>query len=483
MVGIRQSKGKVAGTGTDDLVERICQVVGPRSVILDPRDMEPYLTDWRKLYVGRARAVIRPATAAEVSVVVALCAAARVAIVPQGGNTGMVGASVPDESGQQIVIALERMNRIRNVDALDNTITVEAGCILRNVQEAASAQGRLFPLSLGAEGRCQIGGNLSTNAGGHAVLRYGNARDLVLGIEVVLPDGRIWNGLRALRKDNTGYDLKQLFIGAEGTLGIITAAVLKLFPQPEEIVSAFVGLSRLEDCMALLSRLRSAVGEAVTTFELIPRIGFDLAQRHLPDVADPLAERHAHYLLIEVAGSRREGGMRGVVEATLAEALDAGLVSDATLAANSAQAKAFWRIRDGLVEGQALEGATIKHDVSVPTSRTPDFIRSATAEVEAALPGVRTVAFGHLGDGNIHFNLTQPADSDPEAFLAHKAELNRVVHDIVSEMGGSISAEHGLGQLKREEISRYKSPLELELMRRVKAMLDPLNIMNPGKVL
>jgi FAD/FMN-containing dehydrogenase len=483
MVGIGERRGRTASADSDGLVDRIGQVVGSKGLILDPRDMEPYLTDWRRLYVGRARAVVRPASTPETAAVVALAAAARVAIVPQGGNTGMVGASVPDDSGRQIVIALGRMNRIRKLDPLNNTLTAEAGCILQQIQEAARAEGRLFPLSLGAEGRCQIGGNLSTNAGGHGVLRYGNARDLVLGIEAVLPDGRIWDGLRALRKDNTGYDLKQLFIGAEGTLGIITAAVLKLFALPEEVVSAFVGFERLEDAMVLLARLRAALGETVTAFELIPRIGLELARRHLANVADPLAGPHAHYLLIEVAGSGRDRDTREAVEAALSEALQAGLLSDAVLAASTAQAKAFWRVRETLSEAQALEGPTIKHDVAVPISEAPAFIRRATTAVEAALPGVRTVAFGHLGDGNIHFNLTHPAGDDPKVFLARQTELNRIVHDITADMDGSISAEHGLGQLKREEIARYKAPLELELMRRIKATLDPLNIMNPGKVL
>ncbi len=481
MAGIEANRSRTADS--DSLVDRIGQVVGSKGLTLDPPDMEPYLTDWRRLYVGRARAVVRPASTAETAAVVALAAEARVPIVPQGGNTGMVGGSVPDDSGRQIVIALERMNRIRNLDPLNNTMTVEAGCILQQIQEAARAEGRLFPLSLGAEGRCQIGGNLSTNAGGVGVLRYGNTRELVLGIEAVLPDGRIWDGLRALRKDNTGYDLKQLFIGAEGTLGIITAAVLKLFALPEETISAFAGFERLEDAMVLLARLRAALGESVSTFELVPRIGLELARRHIAGVADPLARPHAQYLLIEVAGGGRGSAMRESFEAALGEALQAGLLSDAALAASTAQAKAFWRIRESLAEALALEGPTIKHDVAVPISETPAFIRRATAAVEAALPGVRTVAFGHLGDGNIHFNLSHPVGGDDAAFLARKTDLNRIVHDIVADMDGSISAEHGLGQLKRAEIALYKSPLELELMRRIKATLDPLNIMNPGKVL
>jgi len=481
MAGIEANRSRTVDS--DGLVDRIGRVVGSKGLTLEPRDMEPYLTDWRRLYVGRARAVVRPASTAETAAVVALAAEARVPIVPQGGNTGMVGGSVPDNSGRQIVIALERMNRIRNLDPLNNTMTVEAGCILQQIQEAARAEGRLFPLSLGAEGRCQIGGNLSTNAGGTGVLRYGNTRELVLGIEAVLPDGRIWDGLRALRKDNTGYDLKQLFIGAEGTLGIITAAVLKLFALPEETVSAFAGFERLEDAMVLLARLRAALGETVSTFELVPRIGLELARRHIAGVADPLAQPHAQYLLIEVAGGGRGSGLRETFEAALGEALQAGLLTDAALAASTAQAQAFWRIRESLAEALALEGPTIKHDVAVPISETPAFIRRATAAVEAALPGVRTVAFGHLGDGNIHFNLSHPLGGNDAAFLARKTDLNRIVHDIVADMGGSISAEHGLGQLKRAEIALYKSPLELELMRRIKATLDPLDIMNPGKVL
>ncbi|MEE8444090.1 MAG: FAD-binding oxidoreductase, partial [Alphaproteobacteria bacterium] len=394
-----------------------------------------------------------------------------------------VGASVPDESGRAVVLSLSRLDKIRELDALNDTITVEAGCVLADIQNAAAKAERLFPLSLGAEGSCQIGGNLSTNAGGVAVLRYGNARALALGLEVVLPDGRVWDGLRALRKDNTGYDLKQLFIGAEGTLGVITAAVLRLFPRPREVVTALAAVADPDAAIKLLAGARASVGDAVTAFELIPRIGIDMAVRHIADIKDPFDGRHDWAVLLELSSPDPEGGLGEKLTALLDAAMTDGLVADAAIAASETQARALWRIREAMVEAQAHEGGSIKHDVSVPVSRVGDFIAEATKACHAALAGVRPIAFGHIDDGNIHLNLSQPPGADRDAFLAEWARFNRIVHDVVDAMGGSISAEHGIGQLKRDELKRYKSEIELDLMRRLKEALDPAGIMNPGKLL
>ena len=462
-------------------LERIKSAVGPRGWLDDPAEQEPYLTEARRLWRGATRLVVRPASTAEVAAVVRICAEARLPIVPQGGNTGLVGGGVPPEDGDNIVLALGRMNRIRAIDPVNFTMTVEAGCILAQLQEAAAEIDRLFPLSLGAEGSCQIGGNLSTNAGGIAVLRYGNTRELTLGLEVVLPDGQIWDGLRGLRKDNTGYDLKQLFIGAEGTLGVITAATVKLFPKLREIETAFLGLTRVEDVMVLFARARAATADQLTAFELIPRAALDLALAHVPGTIDPLALRHSWYVLIELSSSQTESGIRGLLERLLESALEEGLVADGVIAESGAQAKELWRIREAIVEAQLYSGS-IKHDVSVPVSRVAEFIIRATAAVSERLPGIRPMAFGHVGDGNIHFNLTQPEGADTASYLARWHEFNDIVHGVVRELHGSISAEHGVGALKRDEIARYKSPVEIELMRRVKHALDPANIMNPGKV-
>jgi FAD/FMN-containing dehydrogenase len=426
---------------------------------------------------------VRPRSTEQVSRVVALASEAGVSIVPQGGNTDLAGASVPLPNGDNLVLSLERMNRIRSVDAANYTITVEAGCVLQQVQEAAAKVDRLFPLSLTAEGSCRIGGNLSTNAGGIAVLRYGSMRDLTLGLEVVLPDGRIWNGLRALRKDNTGYDLKHLFIGAEGTLGIITAAVLKLFPRPRERACAFVAAPSLDATLALLGRMRAASGDNVTSFEMIPRIALEMAIAHVRGSFDPFPDPHEAYLLIEMTSSRENSGIAAIAEEALAAAMEEGLVSEATIAQNESQAAALWFLREAVVEAQKSAGASIKHDVAVPVAAVPAFLEEAKAAAEAAEPGLRVYAFGHLGDGNIHFNLMQPVGMKPEDFTAQTARLNRVVHDIVARYQGSISAEHGLGQLRREEARRYKPAIEFELMERIKAALDPKGIMNPGKVL
>jgi len=465
------------------LRDAIAAVVGPAGVIDDARDLEPFLIEERGRYRGRTPFVVRPASTEEVAAVVRLCAEAGVPIVPQGGNTSLVGGSIPFEQGDEVVVNLGRMNRIRAVDADNFTMTVEAGCVLAQIQNAAAEIDRLFPLSLGAEGSCQIGGNLSTNAGGVQVLRYGNARDLVLGLEVVLPDGRVWDGLRGLRKDNTGYDLKHLFLGGEGTLGIITAAVLKLYARPREVVTAMVAVPSPDEALKLLGVLRAASGEGVTSFELMPRIGIEFACRHVEGCRDPFTEPHPWYLLIELFGGREGGGLREALEEALAAAFEAGGAADAVLAETEAQRAGLWRIREGLVEAQKSEGGSIKHDVAVPVSRVPDFLREAQALVERLVPGVRPVPFGHLGDGNIHFNLSQPVGADRAAFLDRWEAVNEAVHDLVQSYQGSISAEHGVGRMKVAEIRHRKSPVEIDLMERVKRALDPHGIMNPGKVL
>ncbi|MGE0716260.1 MAG: FAD-binding oxidoreductase [Alphaproteobacteria bacterium] len=466
-----------------DALAAIRAIVGPKGWIDDPGDMVPFLKDERGLFVGKAPVVVRPAATREVAEIVRICAANRIAIVPQGGNTGLCGGSVPFETGEAIVLSLGRMNRVRAIDPANYTITVEAGVILAEVQAAADRADRLFPLSLGAEGSCQIGGNLSTNAGGIQVLRYGNARDLVLGLEVVLPDGQVWDGLRALRKDNTGYDLKQLFVGGEGTLGIVTAAVLKLFPKPRAMRTAFVAVPGHRAALDLFVLARAASGDQLTAFELIPRIGLDFGMRHVAGVADPLAERHSHYVLMEMSSSVPDGDIGHTMEKLLETAMEQGLVADGTIAASAQQAAQLWRIREAIVEAQKHEGGSIKHDIAVPVSRVADFLEEAKAAVEARLPGIRVCAFGHIGDGNIHFNLSQPEGADTAAYMARWEEFNDIVHRVVAGMNGSISAEHGVGRLKRDLLPLFKSPVEMELMRKVKKALDPLGIMNPGKVI
>ena len=457
--------------------------VGPRGWIDDADGLVPYLTEWRGNYHPQAAAVVRPASSAEVADVVRLAAGAGIAIVPQGGNTGLCGGAAAAEHGRDIILSTERLNRIRAIDPLNYTITVEAGVVLRAVQEAAAAADRLFPLSLGAEGSCQIGGNLATNAGGTGVLRYGNARDLTLGLEVVLPDGAIWDGLRSLRKDNTGYDLKQLFIGAEGTLGIITAAVLKLFPKPKQVETALIAVPDPAAAVALLALARAGSGDAVSAFELIPRIGIDMALKHVAGTVDPLDEPAAWYVLAELTEPVADAHLREKLEALLEQAFEAGLVLDAAIASSGTQAQQLWFLREAIVEAQRFEGAAIKHDVSVPLAAVPEFLRRAGEAVGEAVPGARIIPFGHVGDGNIHFNLNQPLEGDGAAFAARLKEINRLVHDVVADLGGSISAEHGVGRLKRDELAERKSPVEMDLMRKIKATLDPAGTMNPGKVL
>lgn len=469
---------------THSLIERIAVIVGPQGLITDARDMEPYVVDWRGYYRGTTPAVVRPSDTAQVAAVVKLCAETRTAIVPQGGNTGMCGASVPHADGREIVLSLARMNRVLEVDALNNTATVEAGCVLANLQQAAAEKDRLFPLSLGAEGSCQIGGNLSTNAGGVNVLRYGNARDLVLGLEVVLPDGRVWNGLRGLRKDNTGYDLKHLFVGAEGTLGIITAAVLKIFPRPKSTATAWAAVPHPEAALELLSVLRQRCGDRISAFELISRNCLDLVLRHIPGTRDPLPTAHDWYVLTEIGDSDDGGALREVLEQALASAMERTLVTDAVFAENQAQAQALWRIREAIPEAARAEtGMLYRHDIAIAVSRVPAFIREAGAELARHFPGAHIICFGHLGDGNLHYNAFIAGRNRDDAAARDAHDVTEVVYDLVRRYQGSFSAEHGIGMYKVEELRRYKSAVEIELMRTVKHALDPLGIMNPGKVL
>ncbi len=463
------------------LLNRLRAIAGDRGY-LEGTDTEPYLRDARDLYEGATPIVLRPGTTRETADIVAACAAAGVSIVPQGGNTGYCGGSIPDDNGEQIVLSLSRMNRIRDVDPANDTMTVESGCVLASVQEAAEAVDRLFPLSLGAEGSCQIGGNLSTNAGGIAVLRYGNMRDLVLGLEAILPDGSVWNGLRRLRKDNTGYDLKHLFIGAEGTLGIITAAVLKLFPKPGDSVIALVAIPDPAAALALLSRLRVATGDSVDSFEYIHRHCIDLVLEHVEDTTDPLEAVHPHYALFECGVGGQETNLTARIEETLAGAFEDGQILDATIATSARQADALWRLRETIPEAQKNAGAGLKHDVSVPLTAVATFLERATAETEIAVPGARVIPFGHMGDGNIHFNISRDPATDGATLFDKQHAIETTVHDIAVDLGGSFSAEHGIGQLKKHELTRYKSNTELDLMKTVKDAIDPEGLMNPGKL-
>ncbi|WP_230531679.1 FAD-binding oxidoreductase [Microvirga roseola] len=461
------------------LIENLTARLGAASVLTEAGDIENHLTEARGLYRGEALAVVRPRDRDEVAFVLQECARAGIPVVPQGGNTGLVGGGVPYGG---VVLSLARLDRIREVDPVNATITVEAGCLLKSVQDAADAAGYLFPLSLASEGSCRIGGNLATNAGGTAVLRYGNMRELTLGLEVVLADGRIWNGLKGLRKDNTGYDLKNLFVGSEGTLGIITAAVLKLSPKPLSRLTAFIGCASPHDALNLFERLRQAAGDQLTAFEYMPHFGLEIVLRHSSGAVRPLSGTHASYALIELTSSQKDADLQGSLGTILGEALEEGLVEDAVLGTSEAQSKALWGLRESLSEVQRLEGGSIKHDVAVPVSRVAEFIETASRACEAAMPDVRVCAFGHFGDGNIHFNLSQPVGMEKPAFLAQWERFNRIVHDIVHDMNGSISAEHGIGLIKRDELKLYKDPVAIELMQSLKLALDPQNILNPGKV-
>ena len=471
-----------------DFVEKLRAIVGDKGLIVDEQGKHPYVTDWRESSVGNALAVVRPANTQEVADVVRLCAAEKVSVVPQGGNTGLVGGGIPQEKGREIVLSLNRMTRITNIDPIGYTMTVEAGVILKTIQETAAANDRLFPLSLAAEGSCSIGGNLSTNAGGVQVLHYGNARQLVLGLEVVTPQGEIWNGLRALKKDNTGYDLRDLYLGAEGTLGIITRAVLKLWPKPKDVATAWIAVPSPEAAVALLSGAHAASEDNVTSCELMGRQGIDLVLQHIPGATDPLAERHDWYVLLEWSSTRarrdgeNQGGLREKMEAYLGEAMEQGLVLDATIAQNETQARALWALRENHTEASKKEGPSVKHDISVAVSRIPSFVTDGLAAMRKALPEGRPVTFGHVGDGNLHFNCQAPVGWDKARFTPHARTVTAAIYDLVVSYGGSISAEHGIGLLKVDELAHYRSQVEIDTMRTIKRALDPQNLMNPGKI-
>lgn len=467
----------------NDFLNACTKLIGSQHVLTEDTDKSAYLTDWRQRFTGRALAVMRPANTEETAELVKLCKQWQVPIVPQGGNTGLVLGSVPDGSGTAIVLSLKRMNKIRAIDPLNNTMTVEAGCILQNLQTAATEADRLFPLSLAAEGSCTIGGNLAVNAGGTAVLRYGSARDLCLGLEVVTADGDIWSGLRGLRKDNTGYDLRDLFIGAEGTLGIITAAVVKLFPRPRAQLTALAGLQTPTEALQLLEIAQSRCGAALTGFELMSEVCLSLVRKHFPQLANPFSTEYPQYVLMELSDSESEEHANNMLEDVVGDALERGTILDAVVSTSLSQSQALWSLREHISLAQAQEGKNIKHDVSIPISAIGAFIAETDTLLQQRFPGCRMVTFGHLGDGNLHYNVSAPLAMSDAAFIAQQPAVNEVVHDSVDRFGGSISAEHGLGALKRDEIRRYKSAIELQLMRTLKQALDPQGLMNPGKVL
>ena len=468
----------------DAFVAACRDAIGAAHVLTEPHDTAPFLTDWRRRYTGAACAVLRPGTTQEVAAVVKLAHAHRIALVPQGGNTGLAGGATPDGTGSQAVVSLARLNRVRALDPHNNTITVEAGVVLADVQNHARAGDRVFPLSLAAEGSCTIGGNLSTNAGGTGVLRYGNTRELCLGLEVVTPQGEIWDGLRALRKDNTGYDLRDLYIGAEGTLGIVTAAVMKLYPLPAASVTALAALASPHAALDFLALAHRCAGPLLTGFELMSDFCLRLVNRHFPHMRYPFAEPHAQIVLLELSDNESEAHARTLFEQMMEQALESGLVEDAVVAENLAQSRAFWDLREHIPLAQAEEGLNVKHDIAVPISRIGTFIDETNAAIAAAVPGARMVTFGHLGDGNLHYNVQAPAGVDAKTFLAqYQVPLNRIVYDSVHRHRGTFSAEHGLGQLKVDDAAHYKSSVEMGLMRTLKAALDPLGLMNPGKVL
>jgi FAD/FMN-containing dehydrogenase len=467
----------------DDLLARLAAELGPAGVLTDTADTAPYAVDWRRLYRGRTPAVLRPSTTAQVAAALRLCGEAGVPVVPQGGNTSMVGGAVPHEDGGQIVLALARMNRVRDIDRTDMTMTLEAGVTLKAAQDAAAEAGCLLPLSISSEGSAQIGGVLATNAGGNNTVRYGNARELVLGLEVVTADGSIWNGLRRLRKDNTGYCLRQLFVGSEGTLGVITAAVLRLAPRPAAREVALCAVPSPEAALALFLRFQAQDASAVQAFEYMSDTGMGFVLRHIPGVTLPLAARAPHYALVDLASSRADADLRGGLEQVLEAALGDGTVSDAVVAESAAQQAALWRLREEFAEGQKREGASVKNDVSVPVSRVPELIARAEEACRALIPGIRPTPFGHMGDGNIHFNLEQPEGADPAAFLARDHDIMDTVNAVVRDLGGSFSAEHGVGRLKPYMMPEWRGGTELDLMRRIKGALDPRGILNPGKVL
>ena len=464
------------------VLKRLEAIVGAAHVLTAEADKAPYLSEWRGYYHGVTRAVVRPGSVDEISAILKLANETGTPIVPQSGNTGLVGGQIPDESGREVVLSLERLDRIRSIDPVGATVVAEAGVVLERLHEAADEAGMLFPLSLGSQGSCRIGGNISTNAGGTQVLSYGNTRSLVLGLEVVLPTGEVWNGLRSLIKDNSGYDLKQLFIGAEGTLGVVTAAVLKLFPRPNGQAVALAAVAAPKDALALLKLARQCAGSDLTAFELMPRIAIDMLVKYLPGARDTFGAPHPWYVLMEMSSGRGEDDAQELMLHSLADALADATVADAVVASSVAQAQEFWRMRHALSEIQKHEGGSIKHDVSVPVERMPELIERGTAAAEALIPGVRPVPFGHLGDGNLHFNFSQPPGADQKAFMARAPEVHALIHEIVAGMGGSIAAEHGIGRYKRELLKGVKSEVELQMMRTLKRAFDPNNVLNPGRI-
>jgi FAD/FMN-containing dehydrogenase len=467
----------------DGLLARLREELGETGVLTEPADVAPYVEDWTGTHRGDAAAVLRPASTEQVATVVRLCREAGVALVPQGGNTGLAGGAVPGSSGDEVVVSLTRLRAVRDVDPVADTMTVEAGVVLAEAQRVAAEAGRLFPLSLGSEGSCTVGGNVATNAGGTAVLRYGMMRDLVLGLEVVLPDGRVWHGLRRVRKDNTGYDLKQLFVGSEGTLGIVTAAVLRLFPATPRRATAWVALPSVEAAVAALGVLRDRTGPHLSTWELVSRQALDLVLERLPGTRDPFAGPHPWYGLVELAAAEVEHGLDEALEAALGTAVDRGLAADAVVAGGPTQRSSLWQLREGVSEAMKAAGPGLKHDVTLPIGELAGFVDEVGPRLDALLPGIRLVTYGHVGDGNLHYNLSAPAGgADDGAFVARGEELSTLVHDEVAARDGSISAEHGLGTLRRQAAASYREDVENDLMRAVKRALDPDDLMNPGKV-
>ena len=467
----------------DDLRSKFIAIVGSKNGLTDASDIAPYLTEWRDSWTGKTSLVLKPGSTDEVSAILKLATETKTPVVPQGGHTGLVGGSMPDMSGDAIIVSTSRLNSVRNVDPAGNTMTVEAGCILQNIQQVADGAERLFPLSLASQGTCQIGGNLSSNAGGTGALAYGVARDLVLGLEVVLPTGEILNDLNSLKKDNTGYNLRHLFIGAEGTLGIITCAVLKLFPKPKGVSTAIIAMKTPKDALEVFQTARDLAGQSLTAFELMPRLGIEFTTKHIDGVRDPLETPYPWYVLLEISSGESEDHAQRLLSELLESQLEAGIVLDGAVATSGAQSDAFWKLRESLSESQKPEGGSIKHDISVPVHALPAFMAEAEKAVLAIEPLARLCTFGHLGDGNLHYNISQPIGADKKTFLAMSATITPAIHGIALKYGGSISAEHGIGQLKRAELARVKDPVALNLMRRIKNELDPAGIMNPGKVI
>ena len=466
-----------------ELLQRFIDIVGEKYTIDEAGDQTHYTHENRDIYIGKTPLVLRPANTAEVAQIVKLAQETDTKIVPQGGHTGHVAGGVPNDTNDEIVVALGRMNKVRDLDLAGDTMTLEAGYILENAQKLADENDRLFPLSIGSRGSCQIGGNISTNAGGTAVLAYGNTREMVLGLEVVLPNGEIWNGLRRLKKDNTGYNLKGLFIGAEGTLGIVTAAVLKLFPKPKSRDVAFVGLDSPQKALDLLQIAKSGAGASLTGFEIMPRMGIEFVLRYQDQIRDPMGEPHPWYVLIEISSNRPGGDASEMMQEILGEALEKSVVNNAAIAQSITQQDEFWNIRETLAPAQKPEGGSIKHDISVPVHSVPEFFAKAETIIMRELPNSRICAFGHMGDGNIHYNISVPVGEDSEKFLSNRLRINGLIHELVLSLDGSISAEHGIGKLKREMMAETKDPVELNLMKALKKAVDPQGLMNPGKVL